>query len=86
MCYKSVYLTISAGKELSSWLSACVVLLHAVLIVCVSFPLCLGKLWNSIVSVPDHCPFVYCTPEVPLEAVAETIKMNNARLLQLWSF
>ena len=40
--------------------SACVILLYAVLIVCVSFPVgCMGMIWNSIVSVPDNCLFIY---------------------------
>ena len=50
----------SAGKELSSWLSACAVLLSAVLIVCVALPLVdWHRMWNSRVPVPDHCRFVY---------------------------
>ena len=41
--------------ELSSWFSACVVLLHAALIVSVTFPFGVwGMVWNSIVSVPHH--------------------------------
>ena len=35
----------SAGKELSLWLFIFVVS---------------GRMWNSIVSVPDHCLFIYC--------------------------
>ena len=50
----------SARKELSSWLSACAVLLCAVLIVCVPFPFAVwDRMWNSIVSVSDHYLFVY---------------------------
>ena len=48
----------STGKELSSssWLSACAVLFNTVLIVCVPFPFGVwGRMWNSIVSVPDNC-------------------------------
>ena len=49
----------SAGKELSSWLSACAVLHYAILIVCAPFPFGVwGRMMNSIVSVPDHCLFV----------------------------
>ena len=43
-------------KVLSSWLSACATFLDAVLTVCVLFPFGVwGRMWNSIVSVPDHC-------------------------------
>ena len=46
------------GKELTSWLSACALLLNAVLIVCAPFTFGVwGRMWNSIESVPDHCPF-----------------------------
>ena len=49
----------TAWKELSSRLSACVVVLYVVLIVCVPCPFYVwGRMWNSIVSVPDHCLFV----------------------------
>ena len=45
----------SAGKELSFWLST-----RTILIVRVPFPSGVWvKMWNSIVSVPDHCLFVY---------------------------
>ena len=27
---------------------------------CSFLVLCLGRMWNSIVSVPDHCLFIYC--------------------------
>ena len=55
-----IALWLSAGKELSSWISACADLLYAVFIVCVPFPFGVwGKMWNSIVSVLDHCLFVY---------------------------
>ena len=50
----------SAGKELTSWLSACAILLYAVFIFCVPFLYGVwGKKWNSIVSVPDHCLFIF---------------------------
>ena len=51
----------SAGKELSSWLSALVVLISCRLnCVCVRFPLGVwGRMWNSIASVPDLCFFIY---------------------------
>ena len=48
----------SAEKELMSWLSA--VLPYVVLIVSVPFPFSVwGTLWNLIVSIPDHCLFIY---------------------------
>ena len=40
--------------------SACAVLLYADLIVCIPFLFGVrGRMWNSIVSVPDHCLFVH---------------------------
>ena len=43
-----------------AWLSACAVLVYAFLSVCVLFPsYVLGRKWNSFVSVPDHCLFVF---------------------------
>ena len=51
----------SSGKELPSLL----VLLFTwcrlnSLIVCIPFPFGVwGRIWNSIVSVPDHCLFIY---------------------------
>ena len=52
----------SAGKELSSWLSARSVFIYAVFIVCVPFPFGVWKrMWNWIVSLPDYCLFVYFT-------------------------
>ena len=49
----------SAGKELSVWLFICVVLI-LVLVVRVPFPFGVwGRMWNTIVSVPDHCLFIY---------------------------
>ena len=45
----------SAGKELSPWPFSCVVLA-----VRVHFPFGVwGRVWNSIVSVPEHCLFIY---------------------------
>ena len=44
----------SAAKELTSWLSTYAILL------CVPFPFGVwGRMWNSIVSVPDQCLFIY---------------------------
>ena len=41
---------------MASWLSACAVLLHALLIVCVSFPFGVrDRMWNWILSIPDLC-------------------------------
>ena len=53
----------SAEKELSPWLFTCVVFIFStVLVVRIPFPFCvLGRVWNSIVSVPDHCLFIYFT-------------------------
>ena len=49
------------GKEMSSWLFTCVVVIFtAVLAVSVPFPFGIwNRVWNSIVSVPDHCFFFY---------------------------
>ena len=50
----------SAVKELTTWLPAFAVLLYTVLNVCVPFQFgVLAKMWNSIVSVPGHCLFIY---------------------------
>ena len=47
-------------EELSYWLSAYAVLLYCVLIVCVPFLFGVwDRMWNSIVSVFDHCRFIY---------------------------
>ena len=46
-----------AVNDLSSWLKACVVLRLNSL--CSFLVLSLGRMWNSIVSVPDHCLFIY---------------------------
>ena len=47
------------SAELSSCLSTCDVLLYAVLIICVPFLFGVwGRMWNSIVAVPDHCLFI----------------------------
>ena len=57
--YYRIALWPSAGKRLTSWLSASAVLLYAVLIVCVPFLFGVwGRLWNSIVSVPNHFLFI----------------------------
>ena len=45
----------SAGKVLSAWPSVFVALFG----VCVPLPSDVsGRMWNSIVSVPDHCLFM----------------------------
>ena len=51
----------SAGKEVSPWIFTCVVSnFSAVLVVHVPFPFGVwGTMVNSIVSVPDHCRFIY---------------------------
>ena len=58
-----IILWLSAGKELSPWLFTCVVFIFsAVLVVCVPFLFGIwDRVWNSIVSVPDHCLFIYFT-------------------------
>ena len=49
----------SVGKELSPRLFTCAVLVSAVLIVSVPFPFGVsGRMWNSIISVPDHYLFI----------------------------
>ena len=49
----------SAGKVLSSWLSALTVLIVCRLN-CVPFPFGVqGSMWNSIVSVPGCCLFIF---------------------------
>ena len=48
------------GKELTYWLSACAVLLYAVLMFFVPFLFGVwGRKWNSIVSVPDYFFLIY---------------------------
>ena len=51
----------SAGKELSPWRFTCVVFIFgAVLVERVPFQFDVwGRMWNSIVSVPNHCLFFY---------------------------
>ena len=45
------------------WLATCSGLLYAVWIVCIPFPFGdWGMMLNSIVSVPDHCLFIYFLP------------------------
>ena len=53
----------SAGKELIAWLFTCVVFIFSVVsVVHVPFPFGVrGRVCNSIVSVPDHCLFIYFT-------------------------
>ena len=49
-----------AGKELTSWLSACAVSFYTVLICFVPFLYGVwGKTLNSIISVPDYCLFIF---------------------------
>ena len=57
-----------AGKELSHWLFICVVFLFsAVLVVRVPFSFGVwGRVWNSIVSVPDRCLFIYSNCEIAI--------------------
>ena len=54
-----ICLWLSVGKELSPWLFICAVF-SDILIVGVQFPFGVqGRMWNSIVSVPDRCLFIY---------------------------
>ena len=57
------YLWPSAGKGMSLWLFTCVVFIFREdLVVRFPFPFgVLGRMWNSILSVPDHCLFIYFT-------------------------
>ena len=50
----------SVGKELSPWLFTCAFYFSVVLIVVVPFQFGVkGRIWNSIVSVSDHCLFIF---------------------------
>ena len=53
----------SAGTELSPWLFTSVVFIFiVVLVIRLPFPLGVcGRVWHSIVSVHDHCVFIYLT-------------------------
>ena len=49
-------------NELSSWLSVCAVLLHAVLIACIPLPFGVwDRMWNHCNSVFSHMFNLYCT-------------------------
>ena len=55
-------ISLSVWKVLSCWLSAWAFLLYSVLTVCVPFLYGVGgRKWNSILSIPDHCLFIYLT-------------------------
>ena len=50
-----------AGKELFSWLFTCVVFIFSNVLV-IRVPFSFGvwdRVWNSIVSVPGYCLFIY---------------------------
>ena len=48
-----------AGKELSPWLFTCAIFYFSA-VLSVPFPFgVFGRMWNSIVSIPDHCLFIY---------------------------
>ena len=73
----------SVGKELTSWLSACAVLLYAVLIVCVPFPYGVwGRMWNSILSVSDHCLVIYFSNAYDTTAPLNHMKHHQKLLLR----
>ena len=62
----------SVGKELLPWLSTC-----AVFIVGAPSPFGVqGRMWNSIVSVPDHCLFIYFTYMFTLQFKYEPRQAN----------
>ena len=61
----------SVGKVLSPWLSF---ILDAVPCICVPFGV-LGRMWNSIVSVPDYCLYIFLSYEPPHD---KTNKMTCA--------
>ena len=47
----------SAGKEVSSWLVSCVVLLYAILIGCVPFLFGVGgRMWKDFLHLGGHSP------------------------------
>ena len=73
----------SIGKELTSWLCACAVLLYAVLIVFALFPYGVWeRMWNSIVSVFDHCLFIYFSNAYDTTAPLNHIKHHQKHLLR----
>ena len=55
-------------ERAAPWLFTCgVFIFSAVLVIRVPFPFGVwGKVWNSIVSVPDHCLFIYMVMSVSL--------------------
>ena len=74
----------SCGKDLTSWLSACADLFLAVLIFC-SIPVwCLGKKWNSIVSVPDHCLFICLRLHNTLLIVLSALRLTAMSVISLY--
>ena len=70
-----------AGKQLSPWLFICVVFIcSTVLVVRVRFPFGVwGSVCNSIVSVPDHCLFIY------FEAISGYMSLRHLILLSTFN-
>ena len=61
-----ILIVIVRPLSVTIWPSAYAVLLNTVLIVCAPFPFGVwGRMWNSIVSVPDHCLFTYLHNPTP---------------------
>ena len=73
----------SAGKELSSWLSACAVLLNAIFIVCIPLPFGVyGRMWNLIVSVPDHCLLIYFSIKFKNNIITTALECSVVKLVE----
>ena len=54
----------------------------AVLVVRVPFPFgVFGKVWNSIVSIPDHCLFIYFKLSTPLQTASSNIIRSKIDIL-----
>ena len=67
----------SVGKELSPWLLICAVFyFSAILVVHIGV---WGRVWNSIVSVPDHC---FCIYLVTLQTSTECTAMAESIYVQ----
>ena len=68
----------SVGKELTSWLSVCAILLYAILIVYVPFLYGVwGRMWNLTVSVLDHCLFIYLKCRSAPKAICSTLRLGE---------
>ena len=75
----------SAGKELSPSLSASAVLFHGVLTVCIPFPFGVReRMWNSVVSVPDHCLFICFNKNESCIFITFVISLLLQNLFSYW--